>query len=192
MNPQDQTAVSACRKGDLDRFTELYDRYFEPIYRFIYFKTQHCETAEDLTSQTFLKALEHIERFKDGSFQAWLYRIARNTVIDHYRTTRPQSDIEDAWDLDDGTNPARDAELRDLVGRVRGSLSQLPADQRDVVLLRLWDDRPYREIAEIMGKSEANCKVMFSRAVAKLRTEPLSALLALIAIMLTSHSSTLS
>ena len=84
-----------------DDFGKLYDQHVKKIYEFIYFKTHHKETAEDLTSVTFMKALSNIESFdeKKASFKTWLYRIARNTVIDHYRMKRETADLEDAWDL---------------------------------------------------------------------------------------------
>jgi len=93
--------IVSCQQGDLEKFSWLYDKYIKKIYDFIYFKTTHKETAEDLTSQTFFKALEKIKTFNSdkGTFSAWLYQIARNTVIDHYRTMKKTVDIDDVWDM---------------------------------------------------------------------------------------------
>ena len=75
--------------GNLEHFGEIYDVYIKKIYNFIYYKTHHKETAEDLTSETFRKALSNIKSFDTHrAFSSWLYRIAQNTVIDHYRTYR--------------------------------------------------------------------------------------------------------
>ena len=79
--------IIQCKNGNLKNFSLLFDEYKDKIYRFIYFKTQHKETAEDLLSQTFIKALEHINQIniKKGSFKNWIYTIARNNVTDFYR-----------------------------------------------------------------------------------------------------------
>src|SRR6056297_2278284 len=90
MKQRESQAINNCQQGQLDSFNWLYERYIKKIYNFIYYKTMHQETAEDLTSQTFIKALNKINSFdsEQGTFQAWLYKIARNTVIDHYRTQK--------------------------------------------------------------------------------------------------------
>ena len=81
--------VQSCQKGSVEDFGRLYDLYIKKIYNFIYYKTHHQETAEDLVSIVFTKALKKINTFDNsGTFSAWLYRIARNTVIDHYRTKK--------------------------------------------------------------------------------------------------------
>jgi len=186
MDMNENDIISACRSGDLNRFTELYDQHIDQIYRFIYYKTQHTETAEDLTSLTWLKALENIRSFKGGSFKSWLYRIARNTVIDHYRTKRFDQPVEDAWDIPSQERPATDAANRDLIERVRTDLQRLPVVQRDVLMLRLWEGCAYKEISELVGQSENNCKVIVSRALAKLRSETLASFLLLSLTMIHS------
>lgn len=165
-----------------NEITALYDEQGEKIYRFIYYKTFHRETAEDLTSQTFLKALEKWSQFDRARGQAvsWLYGIARNLVTDHYRTGRKwgiMSDVNDAWDLpsrDDVLTELTDSETRE---ELRTALGKLPASQREVVILRLWEDMPYGEIAPILKRSEGSCKMLFSRAIKSLRTSLGSALL---------------
>ena len=172
MNPTlDAALLERLPSGDAHAFAVFYDAYARPIFKFVYYRTHHRETAEDLTSQAFLKALQHIRTFdpKRGSVGAWIYRIARNTVTDHYRTRRATIDIADAWDLADAQDVARDAHVTLQLERVREQVAALTPEQRDLVLLRLWDQLSYREIAEITGKSEAACKMGFSRAIASLR-----------------------
>lgn len=165
---------------DSNRFASLYDAHVRDIYKYLYYRTQHRETAEDLTSQVFLKALDKFGSYdaSRGTFVAWAYRIARNALIDHYRATRDTLDIEDVWDLPSDANVARDAEARERIEKLRPYLAALPKDQRELVLLRLWDGLSYAEISEIVGKSEDACKMAFSRTVAKLRKDvPASILL---------------
>lgn len=164
------SAIQQCKQGDLNAFTDLYDQYVDPIYRFIFYKTHHRETTEDLTSQTFMKAMDKIGGFNPdkASFKTWLYTIARNTVIDHYRTVKESSPIEDAWDI--GVHPDMDAETDAILEleKIKNAMQKLNPEQREVVMLRVWSDKSFREIAEITGKTEAACKMSFKRTVEKL------------------------
>lgn len=185
MSDNEISLIQAVQSGHTDAFAVFYERYVDQLYAFIYYKTHHRETAQDLTSKTFLKALKGINSLKatENSFRPWLYTIARNNVIDHYRTHHKSSDIADAWDLADDQDVARDAELRASLVNVQKYLSDIDPVQRDIILLRIWQDMPYEEISKIVGKSPDNCKVIFSRAIRRLRTE-LAVLLALALIRL--------
>jgi len=166
-------------------FSNFYEEHVEKIYRFVYYKTHHKETAEDLTSQTFFKVLENIKNFnsKKGNFSSWLYSIAKNTVIDYYRTKRNETDVSDIWDLAGKQDIERDAEFREQLEKAEKYLKDFNAEQRDIILLRVWGDVPYKEIADIVGKSEANCKMIFSRAINQLRKEEVFALIVLLTLI---------
>jgi RNA polymerase sigma-70 factor, ECF subfamily len=158
-------------------FTRLYDQYVEKIYRFIYYKTHHKETAEDLTSTVFIKALEAFSSFDEGrgGFSGWIYQIARNTVIDHYRSKKSLVNVEDVWDLSDKEDIERDADASLKLEGVKEYLGRLKPEQREIVLLRVWEGMSYKEIAEATSRSEDSCKMMFSRTIRRLREEmPLS------------------
>lgn len=165
--------VLKCQSGLLEAFTQLYDLYLPKIYQFIYFKTQHKETAEDLTSLTFMKALKHIEKCnpQKGSFKTWLYQIARNTVIDHYRSLHPTQDLEDAWSLRDSTDLERETDHQLKLEKVKAYLTKLKPEQRELILLRVWGGHSFAEIGEMMGKTEASCKMAFKRTIEKLRED---------------------
>ena len=171
-------------KKEQKKFGELYKTHIDKIYRFVYFKTHHKQTAEDIVSQTFFKALQNIKDFDPGKgkFSSWLYRIARNLVIDHYRTRKSEIDIYDIWDLADTQDIKRDAELKDKLKQVEKYLKIMPGEQRDVILMRVWGGMYYKEIAEIIGKSEDNCKMIFSRAINKLRKEDFLTLFVLLSL----------
>ncbi|HNP75021.1 MAG TPA: RNA polymerase sigma factor [bacterium] len=173
MEISESQIIEKCQKGDLADFGLLYDRYIKKIYNYIYWRISDKDTAEDLTSQTFFKALEKINtyHFNKGSFSSWLYRIARNNVIDHYRQQRPTSDIERAWGISANDNLEQELSDRQELTRVEQYLERLSPEQKDVVMMRLWDELSYQEIAEIMGKSEASCKMMFSRVAGRLRQD---------------------
>ena len=176
--------INACQNGDLEAFGALYDQYLQPIYQFIYFKTHHRETAEDLTSQTFIKALKAIQSFdtKKASFKTWLYQIARNTVIDHYRSFKQERPLEDAWNINDKADVERDVDFQLKIEAVESYLETLKPEQREIILLRLWGGHAFAEIAEITGKTEAACKMNFKRSMEKLRCDFAPLLLLLLTI----------
>ncbi|MEY4722503.1 MAG: hypothetical protein RLZZ324_16 [Candidatus Parcubacteria bacterium] len=186
MTPQEElAAVTAAQAGDAESFGRLYDAYARRIHDYLYYRTHHRETAEDLASRAFLKALEKLGSFDagKGSFGAWLYRIAHNTLVDHYRADRPNADIEDVWDAlhDHKTDLPRDTDARARLTKVEQHLAALPKAQREVVVLRVWDGLSYAEIAAITGKTEAASKMAFSRATAILKAAMPLALLLIIA-----------
>lgn len=169
----DAELIHAAQSGDADAFGALYERHLADVYRFVAWKVQHRETAEDITSRAFLNAFDHIGSVSadDTSFRPWIFTIARNAVVDYFRTARSHADIADAWDIAAPDDIARDAEARMLLEKVRKLVAGMDAVQRDVVLLRVWHDLPYAEISRIVGKTPEHCKVIFSRVAKSLRTE---------------------
>ncbi len=165
--------IEKCQSGNTEAFGYLYDHYVRTIYNFVFYKTLHKETAEDLTSQTFFKALRNIRSVDTSrSFLSWLYKIAHNSVLDHYRTKRHTEDIDDLYDLsdEDAVDVVGTLDKAEDIKRIKKYLDKLSAIERDIIIMRVWQELPYREIADIVGKSEANCKMMFSRSMKKLRT----------------------
>lgn len=185
MDNRELAAIERCQNGDMDAFAELYDLYVKRIYDFIYYRTSHRETAEDLTSVTFTKAFQHIGTYrgKNGLFSSWLYRIARNTVIDHMRTSKKTVDLEAAANAKARDNVAGEAEVKDRLDQVKAYLGTLDDDQREIVVMRLWDELSYAEISALTGKSEGNCKVIFSRVMQKMQKELLPTLLYILFVL---------
>lgn len=186
MDTGEKILIEKCQNGNLKYFSEIYDLYVKKIYEFIYFKTHHKQIAEDLTSQTFLKSLENIDKYdsRKGKFSSWLYAVARNGVIDYYRTQKHNLNIDDAWDISSEDDTELDTENKEKLRRVKKYLQKLTGDQRDVIILRVWENMSYREIAEIMVKTEANCKMIFSRATEKIRKEQIFMILLCLLLIL--------
>jgi len=166
------------------KFKKHYDDYFDRIYRFIYYKTQHKETAEDLVSQVFIKAYDNLDKYdpSKSSFSTWLYRIARNTVIDYYRTRKNTVDVLDVWDLRTDEDIEKDFEIRSKLDQVMEAMENIDKDHREIIIMRLWVNLSYAEISQIVNKNEANCRMIFSRSINKLRKETILSLMLLLII----------
>lgn len=171
MQYNEKELIEHSQRGDSNAFGHLYDRHVRTIYDFIYYKTRHKETAEDLTSQTFFKALKSIGSVDPTrSIISWLYKIAHNSVLDHYRTTKHMGDIDDCYDLKDDTDTVSELDNAEEVKKVKEYLHTLTPTERDIIIMRVWQELSYKEIAEIIGKTEANCKMIYSRTLKKLKT----------------------
>ena len=165
-------------KGDRRAFAKLYDRYAGRIYAYHYYRSFSRETAEDLTSQTFLKALEGLGEYDGakGSFSAWLYGIARNCLIDCVRARARSVSLDanpallDAWDLHEDDDFTHDVAERDRWERLKPYFRALPPAAREIIVLRLWDGLSHAEIARLTNRTEASAKMAYSRALAALRT----------------------
>jgi RNA polymerase sigma-70 factor, ECF subfamily len=182
--------VTLCQSGNTDAFGALFDAYFDKIYRFVYYKTFSKEVAEDITSDVFHKALQKIQSFdaEKGTFSAWVYRIARNSVIDYYRTKETPIPLEDVFDVGVDERTPESLDALSALAKVTEYLETLNAKQREIITLRVWEERSYKEIAEIVGGSEDSVKMAFSRGIRELRERcgPLSPLVLFVACGLAS------
>lgn len=184
---KDEDLALAGARGDRAAFGELYDLYAKRIYAYLYYRSLDREEAEDLTASVFLRALEKLPSFRPerGCFSGWIYGIARNALTDHFRAASRRADGREAvdlWELPDSGSVEIEAENRDLWERLRPHLSALSAEQREILILRTWDELPYGEIALIVGKSEDACKASYCRSIKALRAAmPFSLLIAFMA-----------
>lgn len=153
---------------------ELYDRYEARIYHYIYRRTGEDMVAEDLTAQVFIKMLQAIrdQRAWHSSFSGWLYRIAHNIVIDHYRKRDRYTQVgldETADIVAENDNPALSAELRLTSEKIRFAMRQLTDEQSEVLSLRFLEGYSIFEVSVMMNKTEGAVKALQYRAVATLR-----------------------
>lgn len=165
--------VNSIQKGEVEKFANLYELYVQKIYSFIFYKLMDKETAEDLTSDTFMKALNRIKNYdaQKSAFNTWLFNIARNTVIDHFRIHKNHKDINDVWELSSLENIEKNLDLTLKHETLHQNLKKLSAKNREILMMRFWQDLSFREIAEILGKSEGSVKMQTSRAVKQLKKE---------------------
>ncbi len=151
-----------------DNFVKLYDKYFDSIYRYIYFKTGSKWDADDLVSETFRKAYEKFNTLK-GSPKAWLVCIARNTVNDYYRGKKEiaiESEELDGYSYDYSFEEA--FENKEELSMLKSKLKQLQGDELEIINLKYFSGLRYKEIGKILGKTEAAVKVKSNRITRKL------------------------
>lgn len=169
---QDERLLVERAKSDADAFGILYDRHVDGIYRFARARLGNAGAAEDVTATVFIKALQGISRYRDCGrpFSCWLYRIAANAVVDHFRHEPVSRELSEG--LPDTANPVETTAIRHLeVEELWRLVERLPPQQRLAMTLTFRDDRGAREAAVLMGKSEAAVKQLIHRAVVHLRSE---------------------
>ncbi len=161
--------VHRARLGDAEAFGQLYDHYQASVYRVIYAQTRSTTLTEDLTADTFFRALRGIESFKLDAdlFPAWLFRIARNRVIDHFKASRTRFEQAHDMSLYEDVADDADTELIALLNRerVRAALAELPASQRRVIELRFLGELSVSEVADLLGTSEGAVKQLQLRGL---------------------------
>src|SRR5579875_3153258 len=155
---------------DADAFQALYETYLDTVYRYVYYKVGNGQLAEDLTQQIFLKAWEAIHRYqwRELPFQHWLLRLARNAVIDYYRSTKP-SNANLLDPMGESIDPEVELAHGEMVQTLQDAVRQLPEEQREVIVLRFIEQMPHAEVARQLGKSTATVRVIQHRALQALR-----------------------
>jgi RNA polymerase sigma-70 factor, ECF subfamily len=165
--------VTLAQAGDGEAFGQLYDRYVDVVFRFVYYRVNDRGMAEDFTSETFLRALRRIGTisYQGSDIGAWFITIARNIVFDHMKSARRRLEITTA-DTIEGKESSPSPEAAVLEGLssdvLMQAVQQLGAEQRDCVLLRFIQGFSVSETAAVMGKNEGAIKALQHRAVRKL------------------------
>lgn len=154
------------------KFRPLYNRYYEKIFRFVYRRTSDEFLSADITSQVFLKALQKLEKyqFKGVPFSSWLFRIASNEVTQYFRNTQKQRVINiETTHVAEMTNEIEDMPNGIQLESMIAALDYLGEGDLTLIELRFFEQRSFKEIAEITGVTESNAKVKTYRALAKLK-----------------------
>ena len=166
--------VEASRAGDSEAFGGLFDHFHGPIYRYIASRVQRPSDAEDLTQLVFVKALEALPRYESRGvpFGGWLFRLARNAVIDHVRTRHEHAELDSLIDAAHGdAGPDEIAVVRQELDAVRAALAGLTDEQKEAIALRFFAGLSAREAAEAMGKQEGTIRGLQFRAIASMRRQ---------------------
>jgi RNA polymerase sigma-70 factor (ECF subfamily) len=165
--------VRGAQAGDAESFGRIYDRYVDVVHRFLYSRVGDRATAEDFTSETFVRALRRIDSlsFQGRDVGAWLITIARNIVRDHVKSSRHRLEVPtaDMRDADRATEGPEEAVLQRLTSaHLLAAMAQLSADQRECLVLRFLQGLSVAETAAAMGKKDGAVKALQHRAVRRL------------------------
>ena len=169
----ERDVVSRAIKGEGEAFTQLYEKYFDGIYRYIYLRVRNQTETEDLTQEVFVKALKAISSYQQRNlpFAPWLFRIAHNQVIDYFRKEGKVEKVplEEDTPLVSKLNPAltaeRELEIENLVRKV----AELSPAQREVISLRFGAELSIAETAKALGKNEGTVKALQFNGIVALR-----------------------
>jgi len=164
--------VAAAKAGDAEAFGRLFDHYHERVHRYVAARVRRPSDAEDLAQLVFVKALEALPRYEQRGvpFGGWLFRLARNVVIDHIRTSREHVELDALVERSDGNaGPEAMAMARQQMDEIADALAELTDEQRDAIALRFFAGLSAREAAVAMGKQEGTVRGIQFRAIAALR-----------------------
>ncbi len=165
--------MAKVKNGDLDKLGLLFERYKKPLFGFFYSMHKDAELGEDLVQNVFVRILKYRNLFRgDGEFRTWMFHIARNVSHDHFRKKKviARDSIED-WEDRIGSDENRLTEYQHDENHALLSMAmdRLPDDKREILLLSKYQEKKYKEIAEILKCTEAAVKVKVFRALQELK-----------------------
>src|SRR5919202_4554369 len=167
--------VERAQQGDRDALEELYLLHFDRIYSYLHMSVGNRHDAEDLTTQTFLKMLEAIGRFRwqSAPFSAWLFRFAHTLAMDHFRASRRWQPEEDVPEPAGAEEPSAESAALHSIGRqsMLALIEKLSHEQQQVLALKFVFNFPNGEVATILGKSEGAIKSLQHRALVSLQKQ---------------------
>jgi RNA polymerase sigma-70 factor, ECF subfamily len=158
-------------KNNPAAFSALYDRYIQPVYRYLYNRTGSSAEAEDLTSQTFLSALEALPRYQhQGNFAAWLFRIARGKIIDAVRKQQTQLPLDETYPAE-STDLLTQVAHSDEIAQLLALIHTLGENDQELIRLRYTAGLPFAQIAAILNSNENTVKKSLYRVLARLQSQ---------------------
>ena len=169
----DHCLLQSAAQGDKKSFGKLYERYLDEIYRYVFIRVGNQQSAEDITEETFIKTWESLSRIYRGdgkidNLRAWLYRIAKNLVVDYYRKNKSENIVV----LDIAENLQSPEEIvieQEESTWIVSALQKMKPDFQQIIILRLINDMSHKEIASIVGISEGHSRILLYRALKKLK-----------------------
>jgi RNA polymerase sigma-70 factor (ECF subfamily) len=156
-------------------FEDIYLKYSDKIYKYIYLNTRDPYLSEDVTSETFLRIWKSWDRIRLDFIQALIYKTAKNVLIDHYRKHNKEKKVSLEDTIEKGIEPSYDEDLIEKINKdgnikkINDAIQLIPENLREVVILRFVDDLSAKEIAEILDTTEVNVRVLQFRGLKKIK-----------------------
>ncbi len=178
MEHRDKQWLARYREGDVSALGEMVEFYRRPLFGFILRMTEGRDEADDIFQEVWIRAIRHLDTFKERRFLSWLFRIAHNLIIDRARKKKPDTSLqegkEDEPTLEErtaspGPSPADEADYADMKSRIRTAVNRLPPDQKAVFLMRMEGDLSFKEIARIQNVSINTALARMHYALDKLK-----------------------
>ena len=163
--------LEKAQNGDTDAFARIYDLFFEKLYKFIFYRVGHKQISEDLLAETFVKAWQKIGQIGNSkALSSWLFHIAKNNIIDYYRSKKTTISLEEVEDfLEEVISPVEELDLNLEQKKILEVIQLLPVEQGLVIKYKFFEDLSNQEIAILLNKTEGAIRVIQHRAVIKLK-----------------------
>jgi len=174
MKSEEEILINKAKNSDHAAFQALYDRYVTQIYRFVFLKVGQKQDAEDITQHVFVSAWENLSsyEYRGFPFSSWLYRIASNATVDHFRIHHHTVDIEAVPEEYLGSEENGESTIDTIIGieAIKAKLAKLEPDQQNVLIMKFVEDKSNKEIADALQKTEGAIRVIQHRALKQLKT----------------------
>ncbi len=168
----DELSLIQAAREDPRAFGELYNRYVERVFKYLFSRLGNLQDAEDITSQTFLTAFEAFNRYRqDGRFASWLFTIARNKVMDHFRKRKSLPTVEEVAEIPELHDPLGDIIQSERSAALRELILALPDEKQELLRLRFLAQMSYPEIAHLLHRNEDTVKKTTYRILARLHSQ---------------------
>lgn len=171
----DAELIAAAKAGDAQAFGELYERYVTQIFRYIRSRVSLERDAEDLTETVFMRSFEAVDGYEERghAYSAFLYQVARNVLVDHYRQVEDEEPLEEDQPLpaEAAVDPERSLQQDQEVERIKAAMQRLSPDYQEVIRLRVLMSLPTSTAAQWLDRSEGAVRVLLYRALKSLRGE---------------------
>lgn len=170
-NEVEDALIAEAARCDAGAFGVLYERYYLRVYRYVYHRVGNAPDAEDITALVFMKALEALPSYQSGrsGFAPWLFRITRNSVVDHYRKRKSQAQLDEIDEHAPDGDPVSHVLGAERAEELYELVHMLSPEQREVILLRYSADLTFGEIAVTLGKKEPAVRMLLHRGLRKLQ-----------------------
>lgn len=171
LTSEEEQGIMHRARDDLTAFAPIYEQYFAQVYSYCLRRVDNAQEAEDLSSLIFSRALRNVQGYQDGSVRAWLFTIAHNTIVNHYRDRKQKVSLDDTRiQLADESHSPDEAFLHnERAESIREIVATLPPDEQELLALKVNGGLSAEEIGKVLGKKSGTVRVTLHRIIKRLR-----------------------